>query len=242
MDKEYKTVNIAVIEDTESELKQICAAVDEFGRKKGIDFCKHCFRLATDFLENYSSNYDIVFMDIQLPDLDGMSAAKKLREADGSVVLVFVTNFAQFAINGYEVNAADFIVKPVEYVQFASKMERLLGRINYLSDIIIPVKTADGIVSVAASALKYVEVLGHGLIFHTVNGNFNAYGSLYRVEARLAPAHFVRCNSCYLVNPRYVESVNNYTTTVGGDVLKVSYAKRKDYRKAIVEYLGGGLV
>ncbi len=236
---ENKTVNIAVIEDEKAELELLCNALDEFGKRRGITFCRHIFGYATEFLENWSPNYDIVFMDIQLPDLDGISAAKKLREKDKSVVLVFVTNFAQFAVNGYEVNAADFIVKPVQYTHFAAKMERILTRISSVSDVTLAVKTPNGIVSVAASQLKYVEVFGHGLIFHTTFGVVNAAGTLYKVEERLKDAHFVRCNNCYLVNPRYVESVGTYTTVVGGDELKVSYAKRKDYRTAIAKYLGG---
>ncbi len=239
MEQQNKTVNLAVVEDDDKTRERFCATIDEYGERQGISFCKRCFGLATDFLENYSPDYDIVFMDIQLPDLDGMSAAKKLREVDKSVTLVFVTNFAQYAINGYEVGATDFIVKPVEYAHFSVKFDRILSKINAFSDIIIAVKTNNGIISVAASELKYVEVMGHSLIYHTTHGNLNASGTLYKAESQLAKAKFVRCNSCYLVNPRYVQSINNYTTVVGGDELKISYAKKKDYRKAVADYLGG---
>ena len=184
------------------------------------------------------SGYDIVFMDIVLPDMDGMTAAKKLRESDKSVVLIFVTNMSQYAINGYEVGAADFIVKPFEYEHFAIKMQRIIGRLN-IHDVILPVKTADAVISVAASDLKYVEVRGHELIYHTTHGNYSSYGSLSKVEHRLEEMSFVRCNSYYLVNPRYVESINNNAAVVGGDTLNISYAKRKSFRKAVVEYLGG---
>lgn len=239
MDAQRKTVNVAIIEDDESAKQTLCAALDKFGQACGMDFCKHCFSLSLEFLDNYGGDYDIVFMDIQLPDYDGMSAAKRLREKDKSVVLVFVTNFAQYAINGYEVDAADFLVKPVEYAHFETKMTRIISQIN-MCDVVLPIKTYDGsVVSIAASLLKYVEVMGHGLTYHTTFGDFGAYGTLYKAEERLKPAKFVRCNSCYLVNPRYVESVNNFTTTVGGDELKISYAKRKEYRRAIAEYLGG---
>lgn len=232
-------LNVAVIEDDPVAMENIVKLLDKFGKEKGIDFGKRCYGYATEFLENYSADYDLIFMDIQLPDLDGMSAAKKLRESDASVALVFVTNFAQYAINGYEVNAADFIVKPVEYPHFAAKLERILARINALSDTVLPIKTSEGYVSISVSSLKYVETMGHGLVYHTTHGNYTTYGSLYKVEARLAPLRFVRCNNCYLVNPRYVEAVNNFTAIVGGDELKISYARKKEFRKAIAAYLGG---
>lgn len=240
MNMREKTVNVAIVEDDRTAMQRLCEMLDRFSETANVVFNKHCYGLATDFLENYAANTDIVFMDIQLPDLDGMTAAKKLREADRAVVLVFVTNFAQYALNGYDVNAADFIVKPIEYSVFASKLERIVCKIGDFDEVVLPVKTVEGlVVTVAASSLKYVEVMGHKLVFHTTHGNYSAVGNLYKAEERLAAARFVRCNSCYLVNPRFVEALNNYTTVVGGEELKISYSKRKEFRKAIVDYLGG---
>ena len=66
-----------------------------------------------DFLEKYRANYDLVFMDIEMPVMDGMSAIKKLRQIDKNVLVVIVTNLAQYAVNGYELGVFDFMVKPV---------------------------------------------------------------------------------------------------------------------------------
>ena len=238
MEKTSKTVNIAVVEDDKSAADRLLSMLDRYGAENKLVINKRYFGYSTEFLENYTAGYDIVFMDIVLPDMDGMTAAKKLREKDKSVVLVFATNMSQYAINGYEVGAADFIVKPLEYEHFAVKMQRIISRLN-IRDVIIPVKTSDAVVSVASSDLKYVEVRGHELIYHTTHGDYVSYGSLSKVENRLAEMHFVRCNSYYLVNPRYVESIGGSTAKVGGDELVVSYAKRKTFRKAVVEYLGG---
>ena len=80
-------------------------------------------------------------MDIQLSDLDGMEAAKKLRRLDSSVTLIFVTNMANFAVRGYEVDALDFIVKPVEYFSFALKLDRALERLKSTAEQEIFAKT-----------------------------------------------------------------------------------------------------
>lgn len=238
MDANNKTVNIAIIEDDAESAARLVSMLDRYGTENGLIMNKRSFGFSTEFLDTYNAGYDIVFMDIVLPDMDGMTAAKKLRETDKSVVLVFVTNMSQYAINGYEVGAADFIVKPFEYEHFAVKMQRIIGRLN-IHDVIIPVKTADAVISIAASDLKYVEVRGHELIYHTTHGNYSSYGSLSKAERRLEEMRFVRCNSYYLVNPRYVESIGNNTAVVGGETLSISYAKRKEFRKAVVEYLGG---
>ena len=239
MDAGEKTVNTAIVEDESAEAERLSAMLGRYGEERGLVFNKRVFTLASDFLADYTGDYDVVFMDIQLPDLDGMSAAKRLRETDGSVVLVFVTNMSQYAINGYEVNAADFVVKPLIYESFALKLDRIFERMAKLAETVLPVNTGGGMVTLAASDIKYIEVMGHELIYHTTRGEYRSYGSLCKVEKRLEEARFVRCNNYYLVNPRYVQSVGAGSTVVGGDELSVSYARRKAYRKAIAEYLGG---
>ena len=66
--------------------------------------------------------FDIVLMDIDMPGMNGMETARALRKVDAAVILIFVTNMAQFAISGYEVDATDFILKPVNKYSFAIKI------------------------------------------------------------------------------------------------------------------------
>lgn len=237
-----KVVRVAIVEDDESEMKRLCETLDLYGKNHGVKFSRRCFSLAYDFTENYACDYDVIFMDIQLPDLNGISASREIRKTDKNVTIVFVTNFAQYAINGYEVNAADFIVKPVEYDWFEAKMDNILLRLSSVTDVVFVVKTPENSVSVNASQLMYVEVTGHWLVYHTVHGNYTSYGSLNKVEPKLAQAKFVRCNSCYLVNPRFVQAIGADTTTVGGDELKISYSRRKEFKQAMALYLGGNIV
>lgn len=232
-------LNAAIVEDNASDAAQITEMLRRYSAESGVQMRAAVYAEAYSFLESYRAGTDIIFMDIELPGLNGMEAARKLRETDPAVTLMFVTNMAQFAVNGYEVGALDFIVKPIIYGQFKIKLDRALKRIGITDDIVLPVKTADGFVSVPASRLKYVEVMGHRLVYHTTDGNVESSGSLYKIESLLEKAKFVRCNSCYLVNPRYVQSINKLTTVVGGDELKISYAKRKEYRTAVAAYLGG---
>lgn len=179
-------------------------------------------------------------MDIQLPDLDGMEAAKKLRRLDSSVTLIFVTNMANFAVRGYEVDALDFIVKPVEYFSFALKLDRALERLKSTAEQEIFAKTENGTVRLKSSQIKYVEIMKHSIVYHTTEGDYSAYGSLRSVEQMLPENWFVRCNSCYLVNLRYVTRVSGFTVTVGGDDLSVSHSKKREFMKALNEYIGRG--
>lgn len=235
-----KSVRVIVVEDDPTEMKRLCGIIDTYGKNHGVGFSVSTFDCAEKFLAEYEVGADAVFMDIQLPDMNGMDAAHELRKKDESVTLVFVTNFAQYAINGYEVNAADFIVKPVEYDWFEPKMDKIISRIANVSDVKLVVKTPDSTVTVKSSELKYVEVQGHWMVFHTTRGDFAAYGSLNKIEPKLEPARFVKCNNCYLVNPAFVQSVSADSAVVGGDTLRISYGKRKEFRQAMAFYLGGG--
>ena len=110
--------NIAIVDDDENIRQQLQSYLKKYTENFGEDFVVSEFSIPEAFLTNYKSNYDVVFMDIDMPGMNGLQAAKRLRELDEKVVLIFVTNLAQYAIKGYEVAATDFVVKPVEYSKF----------------------------------------------------------------------------------------------------------------------------
>ena len=123
-------IRIALIED-ESEAKDLFMTnLDRYSKEHGVEFTVAHFCNAMTFLESYKPVYDIVFMDIKMPDMNGLDAAHRLRQLDPSVILIFLTNLSQYAVRGYEVNALDFIVKPISYYVLVLKLERALHRLE----------------------------------------------------------------------------------------------------------------
>lgn len=234
-------MNIAIIEDEIKTQKLLKSYFADFTRKKGEEFQISCFDNPITFLANYKANYDIVLMDIELPHMNGMDASHKLREMDKTVTLIFVTNMAQFAVEGYSVNAFDYIVKPISSDDFSLKLERAILRIKSNIDPKIKILVNYAVKLVSISQIKYVEVIGHKLVYHTLDGeNYPTTGTLKDVEAKLHLKGFAKCNSCYLVNLRHVSEVDGQTVTVGGEVLQISYPKRKDFMRALNNFLGNG--
>lgn len=231
-------LNIAIVEDEKNAQDLLVSYFNNYADAKGEKFHILCFDNPVNFLTGYKSNYDIVLMDIELPDINGIDVSHKLRALDKSVTLIFVTNMSQFAVKGYEVDAFDYIVKPVSYYDFALKLERAIDRIKGSAILKIQIPVEDAVMCVNSSELKYVEVINHKLIFHTVNGNYSTTGTLRQLEQKLLSAGFARCNNCYLVNLRFVTAIKEFTVTVDGEELLISHPKRKEFKRALNDYLG----
>ena len=108
-------INIIIIEDSQDDYKYLADAIHRYAEQSGEVFSVKHYVSALLFLNEYKADADIIFMDIELPDINGVLASEKLRTRDSDVALVFVTNLAHLAIKGYSVSATDFIVKPINY-------------------------------------------------------------------------------------------------------------------------------
>lgn len=233
--------HVAIVEDSPAEAELLRSYFARFTREHGVEFTLTCFASGEEFLNKYRPAYDLVLMDIGLPGHNGMETAAALRERDRSVTLIFVTNMAQFAVKGYEVDAFDFVVKPVGYSNFALKLQRALNKLDTRRDSEVLVTLSDSMVRLSASQIKYIEISGHRMVYHTTDGELYAYGNLKEVEASLGGGMFARCNNCYLVNLNYVRAVQGHTVTVGTDELQISRPRRKAFIQALNDYLGGGI-
>lgn len=233
-------LKIALVEDNDREAREVLGFIRKYSESDGENIDVTRFSDAVKFLADYASDYDIVFMDIEMPQLNGMDAARKLRKIDQSVVLVFITNMVQFAVNGYEVGAYDFIVKPVSYENFKMKFERILNKhradFRGRDELVLPCKT--GVKRISVSSLKYVEVIGHRLVFHTFDGDTEISGNLSDWESRLKGYNFSRCNNCYLVNLKYVGEVNATSAVVGAEQLLISRRRRQNFIDDLTVFLG----
>ena len=123
-------INIAIVEDNINEYSLLKNSLDKYACSYNVKFNITYFSNAIEFLNSYKKQFQLVFMDIELPDMNGMEASHKLRDIDKDVVIVFVTNLSNYAINGYEVGALDFVVKPIKYETFVIKLTRIINKIN----------------------------------------------------------------------------------------------------------------
>lgn len=232
-------VKIAVVDDEEQERKTLSQYFMELQKELGEELKVQTYASGEEFLPAYDDSFSLVCLDIDLDGMDGLDTAKRLREMDNEVTIIFVTNMAQMAIRGYEVRALDFVVKPVNYYSFAMKMKSALSIIGNKKSRNIVVTTPYGIQKFSTDHLYYVEVEGHYLYYHTDEGEFKQKASMKELEDKLAGLSFKRCNNCYLVNLKYVDCVNKEDIKVGGQWLKISRPRKKEFLQALANYMGG---
>ena len=231
-------LTVAIVEDSRSDRVNLEKYLDRYMAETQNVIIKDVFDRAELFLQNYKPVYDVVFMDICLPYMNGMDAAEQLRKLDGEVAIIFVTDMAQYALRGYRVNALDYFVKPVTYYDLKLRMDKLcmLSESKQASVVIhIP---CEGSIVVSSRDVKYIEVMNKQLTYHTTKGNFEARGAgLKKLAADLCKSGFGRCSSSYLVNLKWCEEIRGDAVSVGGEWLKISRGMKREFVTRLSESL-----
>lgn len=232
-------VRILIAEDDPQCFQQMKQFLDDYSRETGRVFQITRYDNGGDLVERYRPEYDLLLLDIDMPLLDGMTAAEHIRRVDQEAVIVFVTNLAQYAIQGYAVNALDYILKPLNYFSFSQRLSRALRYVKKRENDYLTVPVKGGAVKLDAGGIYYVERLGRQLMFHTRDGIIASSATLQQMEEALAGKGFARCNQGYLVNLAHVSGVQDGCAVVQGDKLLISRGRRGTFLEALADYMGG---
>lgn len=232
-----KKIIVGILEDSKSDLLNLKEILNMYEAKRNLSFEIHEFSEADIFLKSYDYNYDILFLDIELDSSSGIDVAKEIRKNDDRVIIIFHTDFAKYALNGYEVNALDFMVKPVRYAPFELKMDKALTEMKKRCEGNFIITTVDGIRKIDISRILYIEVLGHNLKFHLVDEVLDGPGSLKQMEKQLAKYNFLRCNNCFLVNAARIKGIEKYECIVGNSRIQISHPRKKTFTEEFMKYL-----
>lgn len=236
-------IRAALIEDNEAERAHLAGMLTALCEREGCTVKLQQYASGTAFLSHYHADQDIVFLDIDMPGMNGIETARAIRRLDDAVLLIFVTNMAQYAITGYEVQAFDYILKPVNPYSFAIKLRRALARVaGAAADAAqIQVKEKGAIRRIKTASIRYAEVAGHYVIYHTTEGEVTEYGTLKEARAKLGPG-FAQCSQSFLINLRYIEAVDRASVRVAGQTIYISRKMKADFLAAVARYLGGNIL
>lgn len=233
-------LNIAIVDDERSSIELLESYLKRFQQKRDMEYKVTTFHDGAELLEGYQPVYDVIFLDIEMKT-DGIRTAEEIRRSDLDTILIFVTQMAQYAVKGYQVEALDYMVKPVEYYSFELVLRKILRHCGKHSAKNLMLNTGSGIEIVPTSKLYYVDVMGHYLSYHTEKGVFRLKGALSDLRGVLDQASFYQCNRYCIINLQYVTAIKKDAVTVNGDDIEVSRSKRKEILQVVTSYLGGDL-
>lgn len=231
-------LKIAIVEDEAESIEQIQNYMEEYRKEHWKEIQVTAFVDGSQIMENYKADYDIIFLDIEMPVMNGMETAEKIRKVDKDVVLVFITNMAQYAISGYSVGALDFILKPINYSTFSVRLTRAINRVKKRESGVILLSLPDGVKKLKTMQIYYVDVQNRMLHYHTDEGEYVLRGTMQNAEKLLAQYSFVKCNHWYLVNLRYVSEIRKDIAIVAGNELEISRRNKTAFLTALTDYVG----
>lgn len=231
-------VKVAIVEDEDHFAGDLMDYLKKYEREHPVSFEIVRFRDGDEITEKYSGDYDIILMDIQMQFMDGMTAAEKIRELDKEVVIIFITNMESYAIRGYQVDALDYVLKPISYPSFELKLTRALERVGNRSDHVVVIQVSSGRLKLSTEEILYIESERHNLNYHTKSGIHTTRQKLSDAEENLASFGFFRVNKGCLVNLKYVDGDRDGCCIVGGDMIQISRARRAEFMAAMAEYIG----
>ena len=237
---EKTMLKIAIVEDERECQMALIEHLRKYEKEHREAFIVRVFNDGIDILDDYTADYDLILLDIHMKHQDGMTTARKIREVDADAKIVFITALAQYAIEGYKVNALDFILKPVVYEQLAMMLDKVLAiTAKYQKEKQLLVTDGESKCKISTEDIRYIEVIGHDMFFHTADHVYSRHGITLKTMAdELAEYYFVKSGQSQLVNLKYVDEVKKDTVFVNGAQIFLSRSRKKEFLEALADYVG----
>ncbi|MBQ1993566.1 MAG: response regulator transcription factor [Lachnospiraceae bacterium] len=204
---------------------------------KSLDIMVYLFRDGRKLLDSVrKTKYDLIILDIEMPSLDGLSVARKLRELGEQTALVFLTSHVEYALKGYEVNALRYLTKPVKKEQLAEIINHLLEQRAKIKKIML--KAEDEVILVSVDDVIYMEASNQDICVVTKDGCYMRRYNIRDYEEELERYYFVRCHRSYLVNLAHIAKISGKDIMLdNGDMIPLSRTKDKIVKQALIDYI-----
>ena len=234
------TLSFIIVEDNQEEAARLTSCIQQFASERNLAVSIQTFTGGKYLLEAYPKQPDLIFLDIDMEFMSGIEAAHRIRVFDSDVQILFVTRMIQFALEGYEVNAADFIVKPLSVSEFSRKLDRVVRKILRNRPRFLKVTACSKEEQfLRIQQITCIEALNKKTIIHRQNEEDLVLSQpLYQLEKELAGEPFFRCHNAFLVNLGFVISFSCAEISLPGRKIPVSKYRKRAFLQALTSYRG----
>lgn len=230
-------IRIAICDDEKSMTDKLEKMVSAFFRRKNKEIAIAKFSCGEELL-NHDKPIDILFLDIQMDGIDGMETARKLRDCKFRGFLIFITVLKEMVFQSFEVQAYDYLVKPIEKSHFEATMERLFASMQNVSTANLLVQKGHESRIISLEDIVFCEIIDRKIYLHLTSSEVvDFYERIEKLESRLDD-RFFRCHRSFLINLKYLKSYKNGTAYMeGGKEIPVSRLRIKEFSSVILQYM-----
>ena len=235
-------IKIAIIEDEQIHTDLLADYLRTWSAGQGKAVSIQEFSSAESFLFVWeeTNDFDILFVDIQMKEMNGIEMAKKVRERDGEIAIVFTTGIADYMGTGYEVEALHYLLKPISMEKVGQCMDKVVRRNRNEAHVLVHGK--EETIKISVGHISYGEARGHGCVIETYTRTGNCRQteiteSISEMERQLKTHGFIRCHRSYLCRIGSIRQIGKKDLTLdSGSVIPVSRRMYADISRAFIAY------
>ncbi len=229
---------IAICDDEQNQIEYITSIVTSWSTREGHD-CEieiRTFESAEAFLFEYEEDktYDILLLDIEMKNMNGIELAKRIRKDSGRAEIIFITSHFEFVGEGYDVDALHYLVKPISADKLAQVLTKAAQRLSVEPPSVI-ISCEGETVKLYESVILYVESFLHYIVIHTKDKEYKIKESISVFEDKLSD-NFYRCHRSYLVSLKHITRISRTSVNIGSIVLPLSRGRYDDINRAFIEH------
>lgn len=206
-------MKLAIIEDEQAHTELLNRYIEMWSQDRGIPVTITPFPSAESFLFTWEEerDFDLLLVDIQMKEMNGMEMARQVREQDPDIAIIFTTGIADYMEAGYEVEAMHYLVKPVSQEKLFTCMDRVLKKDSHEQFLLV--KTKDGTLKLSIKSIIYVEAMGHGCMIEFCpqagrTSQVEIAEGISELEEKFGEPDFVRCHRSYLCRIDKIHHIN----------------------------------